>query len=111
MDARGRLFVGTDDGRVFRSLDAGESFAKVSRNLPREPIERLIADPLRPDTLYAFVYAQGVFRSRDGGRRWERLDAGLPPAGRLLGAVTLDAERRLLFIGVQGRGLYVLDVR
>lgn len=110
MDARGRLFVGTEDGRVFRSLDGGESFAKVSRNLPREPIETLIADPLRPDTLYAFVYGQGVFRSQDGGRRWERLDAGLPAAW-FTGAVTLDAERRLLFAGIKGRGLFVLDVR
>jgi hypothetical protein len=52
----------------------------------------------------------GRFPRPDGGRRWERLDAGLP-AGRFLGAVTLDAERRLLFVGVEGRGLYVLNVR
>jgi len=109
IDARGRLFTGTEDGRVFRSLDAGESFAKVSRNLPRGTIQGLIVDPLRPDTLYALFYRQGVFRSRDGGRRWERLDAGLPVA-RFTGAATLDAERRLLFAGVEGRGLFVLNV-
>ncbi len=110
LDARGRLFVGLEDGRVMRSVDGGESFSQISRDLPRSFIESLIVDPLRPDTLYALLFPQSVFRSQDGGRHWKRLDAGLPVAF-LKGAMALDAQRGLLFAGTEGRGLFVLDVR
>jgi photosystem II stability/assembly factor-like uncharacterized protein len=110
IDTQGRLFAGTEDGRVLRSLDRGESFSQISRNLPRGSIQRLLVDPRRQETLYAFIARQGVFRSRDGGRRWERLGTGLP-VGQFTGVAALDAERGLLFAGTRGRGLFVLDVR
>jgi photosystem II stability/assembly factor-like uncharacterized protein len=110
IDAEGRLFVGTGDGRVLRSTDHGATFSQVGRDLPHGFILGLILDPLRPGTLYALFYQQGIFRSRDGGRHWEPLGTGLP-TGQFLGVAALDARRGLLFAGTFGRGLYRIDVR
>lgn len=109
-DNRGRLFVVTYEGQVYRSVDGGASFAPVGSGLPANALViELVADPRRADTLYAFVERKGVFRSRNGGRTWQRLGTGLP-AAQFTGVAELDVERGILWAGTQGRGLYRIDV-
>jgi photosystem II stability/assembly factor-like uncharacterized protein len=108
-DDRGRLYVASYDGRVYRSVNGGASFAPLGRIVPDAFITDLVPDPRHPDTLYAFVAQQGIFRSRDGGQRWQRLGTGLP-AALFTGVAALDTERGILWAGTQGRGLYRIDV-
>lgn len=108
-DNAGRLYVASSQGRVYRSVDGGASFAPLGQVLPGSEIAQLVPDPRHPDTLYAFVALEGVFRSRDGGLTWQRLGTGLP-AGLFFSAAALDAERGILWAGTRGRGLFRIDV-
>lgn len=69
------LWVGVRRTGLFRSTDAGESWAACHTGLP--PLVMLSGDPLRTNVLYAQTTA-GLFGSRDGGHTWQRADHGLP---------------------------------
>jgi photosystem II stability/assembly factor-like uncharacterized protein len=86
LDARkpGRLLVGTCPSRLFRSEDCGRSWAEaeaaLERDCPRIKHTRvtcLAVDDTNPDVLWAGVEIDGVHRSRDGGRTWRPVGAGL----------------------------------
>ncbi len=75
-----RFFLGTSDGMIFASTDAGSSWRKLSPGLARRDvvIDNLVFHPSDPDTLYAACWElrdnRGwLFRTRDAGQTWEDL--------------------------------------
>lgn len=64
---------------VFRSTDGGETWTPASRGLPDPPpfcgcgsllpISALAVDPANAQVVYAGT-SEGVYKTRDGGRRW-----------------------------------------
>jgi photosystem II stability/assembly factor-like uncharacterized protein len=91
-----RLYLGTTDGHVFRSDDAGEHWALAGRAGPRQDgvLTALVVDPHGAHALFAATWTLdphaggGVFRSEDGGRTW--LAAGL--AGKAVRALALASR-------------------
>ncbi len=77
-----RLYAGTADGGVFRSLDDGRNWAPAAAGLPAGPIRALAAHPADPSVLYAGTQA-GVFRTDDGGSSWTPTATGMTPAAVL----------------------------
>lgn len=79
----GALFLGTPDGHLFFSSDAGRRWELRGRVTPRLDgvVQRLLADARSPRRLFAAVWFQdpsaggGVFRSDDAGATWS--SAGL----------------------------------
>lgn len=78
-----RFFLGTADGQIFISRDAGRSWAKLAPGLGRRDlvVDNLAFDPRNPDILYAATWElksnQGcLFRSRDAGLSWESVRLG-----------------------------------
>jgi photosystem II stability/assembly factor-like uncharacterized protein len=72
------LYAGTTDGTIFKSTDAAGTWKRLSPGIGRRGmvINRLVADPADPRTLYAVAWqltssGGGLFRSRDGGATWE----------------------------------------
>ncbi len=75
-----RFFLGTSDGMIFVSPDAGSSWRKLVPGLARRDvvIDNLVFHPSDPDTLYAACWElrnnRGwLFRTRDAGQTWEDL--------------------------------------
>jgi len=75
-----RLYLGTPDGHLFGSQDAGESWRLLGRVSSRvdSVVAAILVDPRRTRTLFAGSWTRdpsagaggGVFRSDDGGSTW-----------------------------------------
>jgi photosystem II stability/assembly factor-like uncharacterized protein len=78
------ILAGTCPSRLFRSEDAGrtwgEASVRISQDCPRimhTRVTTLVADPGEPDTVWAGVEIDGLYRSRDAGKTWEAVGTGL----------------------------------
>jgi len=107
----GRIYLGTADGHVFGSRDAGEHWQLLGRAGSRldAVVTAILVHPRDSRTLYASTWTQdpaaggGVFRSDDGGRTWRaaglagqavRALAQAPSNPDVLVAGTLDGVYR-----------------
>ncbi|MBL8325872.1 MAG: hypothetical protein JNJ89_13055 [Rubrivivax sp.] len=120
-----RVDVSYGDG-LYRSTDAGRSWAHLGLHETRH-IGRICVHPSDPDHVYVAALgdafgpndARGVYRSRDGGRRWQRVlhrgrDAGAvdlsmdPTNPRILYAACWEARRSFWHLnsGGPGSGLF-----
>lgn len=122
----GQLFYALDfrTGDWFVSVDGAETFASVpSRGLPASTAEdrptwREVAFPLKAtpdhDGDLWFVSRAGLYNSRDGGQRFERIDGGLAVEMLDFGKAPAGATYSALFaIGTKGdvRGVFRSDDR
>ncbi len=106
-----RIYLGTSDGHVFGSRDAGEHWQLLGRASSRLDgvVTAILVDPRDSRTLYAATWTQdpaaggGVFRSDDGGHTWRaagltgqavRALAQAPSNPDLVVAGTLDGVYR-----------------
>jgi photosystem II stability/assembly factor-like uncharacterized protein len=113
----GLLYVGTDDGQVSVSRDAGRTWTEVSRRLPGLPARAWIAgiEPSRHQdgTVYVTVdnhrsddFQNYVYRSTDFGQTWSSI-AGDLPAARVARTIREDATNpSLLYLGTE-MGLFI----
>jgi photosystem II stability/assembly factor-like uncharacterized protein len=109
------IWVGSDSGLVHRTRDGGATWENLTPpDLPAwSTVARIEPSPADPDRIYLAVdqhrrnvFAPMLFRSVDGGRRWTRIDAGLP-RGEFTSVIRADHRRPgLLFAGTD-RGVYV----
>lgn len=81
---RKRVYVGTENGGVFRSLNGGDSWSNniAGASLPRTCITSIKSSPIDADIVFATLAGYGrshVFRSDDGGVRWIDVDHGMLP--------------------------------
>jgi photosystem II stability/assembly factor-like uncharacterized protein len=93
VDAHGRVVVGYwevsgSGGGVAVSTDGGRTFA-VENGLAGQPVRALAVAPSDPDMIVAGT-STGVFRSRDGGRSWDRISPRDHPEIRNLNSVAVD---------------------
>ena len=79
------LWAGTDDGNVWTTSNGGTNWSKVSANLPKRWITRVVADPYNENT--AMVCLSGyrhfddiahVYRTEDKGQTWQNVSGDLP---------------------------------
>ncbi len=81
--APGAMYMGVDGSGVYKSLDAGVTWAPSNGNgaLDTARIYALAVDPASPATLYAGTDApNGVYKSTDGGATWNVVNNGFPSA-------------------------------
>ena len=86
-------YAGTDDGRVWRTKNAGASWQNVTAGLPLRWVTRVSPDPVNPEVVYVTLsgfnqddFGAHVFRSANAGDTWSAIDGNLPdaPANDLL---------------------------
>ncbi len=89
-DDPGQVWVGISTAGVFHTADGGETWEPRNRGtrqdyMPEEDrypeygqcVHSLVMAPGLPDRLYQQNHC-GMYRSEDGGRTWESIEAGLP---------------------------------
>src|SRR3954466_2642754 len=115
----GLLFVGTDDGLVQVSEDAGGRWRKIER-LPGIPanayIARIRASQHDAATVYVVAenHQNGDFKpylakSRDMGKTWESVAGDLPARGSTYAIAEDHVDPRLLFAGTEFGGYWSKD--
>ncbi len=94
--AMGRLFTPNKERGVFKTSDGGKSWEKVLFVDENTGVIDMVINPSNPDILYAATYEKyrypwhyeaggihsGIYQTKDGGKSWVRLSAGLP-SGKL----------------------------
>jgi photosystem II stability/assembly factor-like uncharacterized protein len=116
LDGR-RIWAGTDDGLIHVTTDGGTTWTDVTpperRDRPWSKVSLLEASHFDAGTAYAAINTfrlddlrPHIYRTRDGGRTWAHITAGLPDGG-IVNAVREDPVRRgLLFAGTE-QAVYV----
>jgi photosystem II stability/assembly factor-like uncharacterized protein len=94
--ADGRMYLGAEAGRLFRSDDGGASW----RELP-SPYDGSFHGvlPLAGDSVLAFGLRGNLFRSDDGGASWTAIETGTTA---LLNAGARIDERTVVIVGMAG---------
>ena len=81
------LYVASPGGGVYKSVDAGVSFTKLTA-LPYQPVNSIAIDPLNPNTIYfatghfsgsgSDLLSMGVYKSTDAGATMTLLAPTVP---------------------------------
>jgi len=82
----GQIYVGTDDGRVWRTDDGGKNWKEIERGLPYEKwVAELVASRYNHGTVYMAQngkrdddFAPYLWKSTDFGETWTSILANLP---------------------------------
>ena len=109
----GLLYVGTDDGNVWRSDDVGYTWNKISTKLPQGLwVSRVIASEHIEGRVYISLngyrnddFAPYLFVSDNYGETWQQLNTGLPHEP--INVIKEDPKKAsILYVGADN-GLYV----
>jgi photosystem II stability/assembly factor-like uncharacterized protein len=109
--AMGPLWSGGGERGFYKTTDGGSTWRNTLSAGPYTGVTDIALDPRNPDVIYATTYQRdrraysfvaggpesGIWKSTDGGERWEPLTAGLPTSdmGRIGLAVSLSHPRTL----------------
>jgi photosystem II stability/assembly factor-like uncharacterized protein len=107
----GLLYVGTDDGLIQVSEDAGRSWRRIDR-FPGLPDMSYVTDvhasPVEPNTVFATFnnwqrgdYRPWILKSGDRGRSWTSITADLPERSGAWTIVQDHVDPGLLFAGME----------
>lgn len=79
------IYTGSDDGNIWRTLDAGDTWENISNSLPDFWVTKVLASRVTPGLVYATFsgYRFGdddghVFMSTDFGTTWTDISSDLP---------------------------------
>jgi len=123
--AQGPLWRAGGDRGLYKTTDGGKSWERVLNVDEYTGINEVVMDPRDPDVLYASAYQRfrrvwtlidggpgsGVWKSRDGGKTWKKLENGLPKEdkgriGLALSPVNPDVVYAIVEAADKGAGFY-----
>jgi hypothetical protein len=110
---KGLIYTGTDDGRLYVSIDDGKEFTELTANLPKKQwIAKVVAS--RHDEATVYVAQQGrydedfaprIYRSTDYGRTFRSIAGNLP--GGPINMVREDPVSPNVLYAANDFGVYV----
>lgn len=75
-NSSGLIYIAGPRIGVMSTDDDGRSWTRRSEGLPDQGVRAFATHATLADTLYAFIPERGIFRSKDSGKRWKRVDGG-----------------------------------
>ena len=124
----GHLWVGTDDGLVWKTEDDGKNWTSVknfntlpktqvgSLNLPLVYVQDIVPSQHDDNVIYAAFnnhkngdFKPYLFKSDDGGRSWESISSDLPERGSVYSVAEDHINPNLLFVGTEFGLWFTLD--
>ena len=117
-----RLYAGTFDDGVYRSLDAGETWDQVGSSIPHKRVLSVAISPSHREGGRSVVYVgtepSSLYRSEDDGRSWQELPAlrelpsapgwSFPPrpwTSHVRWIAPHPSDPQLLFVGIELGGV------
>lgn len=91
---------------IYKTTDYGKIWTSIAGDLPQEPINLVVQDPVNPSLLFVGNDA-GLFVSIDGGARWVRV-TNVPNVP--VRALALQKRDKSLVVGTFGRSVFVADI-
>lgn len=111
---KGRVYVTLNGYRwddftpfVFVSEDYGQTWTRLGRDLPLEPVNVLREDPAKPDILYLGT-DHGLYVSLDRGQSFMAMYRDLPAVA--VHDLAIHAASKTLVVGTHGRSLYKASI-
>gem|GEM_PF-1497176 len=103
----GLLYVGTDDGNVWRTPDDGQNWELINEGLPDLWVSRVIAGQYDVGTVYVTLtgyrednFKPYVFKSTDFGKTWQSIESNLPIEA--INVIREDPHKKhILYVGTE----------
>jgi photosystem II stability/assembly factor-like uncharacterized protein len=119
---RGTIWVGTNDGQVQLSRDAGATWSNVTENIPDLPPWGTVAnvEPSRFDAGTAYIsvdlhqmanFDPWIYKTDDYGENWAKISTGIPSSPHSFVHVVREDPKRpgMLFAGTDNSVWMTLD--
>ena len=104
------VYAGLRNG-IYRSDDCGRHFYRLESPVNAYEVWSVAIDPVEPNIVFAGCRPGAIFRSRDGGERWEKRPAGFTSEGvfggpaRVLRIVFDPDDHNIVWAGVEADGI------
>jgi photosystem II stability/assembly factor-like uncharacterized protein len=104
------IYAGSEVG-LYRSTDNGASFELVPSPMDGMQIWSVAVSPTSPDVIFAGTKPPAVFRTLDGGKRWDKLNIAiaekcLAGAPKVTNVVFDPRDPRTVWVSVEIDGVY-----
>jgi photosystem II stability/assembly factor-like uncharacterized protein len=100
-------YSGYGTPHVFKSTNAGASWADISSNLPDVPANSMQVHPQKPNLLFLGTDV-GVFLSENGGQTWQPCTNNFPTVQ--VTAIFLHANSNRVYAATHGRGAFSAEI-
>ena len=103
------IYAGANDG-LYLSHDRGKSFEETGFPIDGMSIRKIAIDPVDPDTIFVGTMPSGLYRTKDGGKQWEKLSVELATEcaavriPRITGLTVDPTDHRNVWAGVEVDG-------
>ncbi|HYM21426.1 MAG TPA: T9SS type A sorting domain-containing protein [Candidatus Kapabacteria bacterium] len=110
------IYIGTPDGGLWKTTNAGAAWQPLTDNIPNLGISDIAIDPVHPDTIYLATgdakdagmygnpYSYGILKSYDGGNSWVQsgFNLNLSEMVTIPRIVISPANTNIILAGVYG---------
>ncbi|MBK8492378.1 MAG: glycosyl hydrolase [Saprospirales bacterium] len=93
---------------VYVSEDYGQTWTRIGRDLPLEPVNVIREDPVNPDLLYVGT-DHGLYASLDRGQTFMALTKNLPNVA--VHDLVIHPKAKELVVGTHGRSMFKANVK
>jgi photosystem II stability/assembly factor-like uncharacterized protein len=91
-------------GGIYRSIDGGQSWVKISSGLPDDYVYEVLVDPNNVSILYAGLHKTGVYKSTNSGKNWFSVNNNIHY--RDVRSMDINPLNGTLYVGLyDGRGV------